>query len=574
LIEITRFIKDDGPLTKHVHLTSSGALGNDSPDCRMARGTMIRERLDDWRAFAALIEATPRNVAFALGAMRRDLPETIRLVTKKDPQSGHPGFATRTKGTLLYPRGPALVLCDFDTKGMPAEVRSRLRELGGFLGALTKVCAGFGTAAHNALTGVTYPSHGQHLYVLVQGGSDARRFLYTLHDRCWLAGLGWYIVGNAGQLLERSIVDRMVCAPERLVFEASPDLEAPLRQERREAIIQDGPPLDTLAECRELSGIEQADLDRRKAEAARALGKETDAAKKAFVEDRVERAVAKGMDRDRARLMAEQWGKRILCPGVSLCFDDPDLGEIDVADVLRDPGLFDGATLADPIEGIKYGRNCAIIHGVQIFSFAHGGARYRLQHDYPSVKEAIEAAPETEACAIFVRLAIDADLDPAQEKLLAKAAGDRSGAGVKIAEKMLVAGRAQRHAAGAQAVRDKARSESSKERIEDFTPDGEIGPVMRLIDGILSGVDAPEPPMRDAEGWPIEVQCREAVGLHELTTNGANAEENAKSRLPSPKHFLLIRHERESLEIEWAITSASSRRPGTASDTSPRRTNF
>jgi len=343
----------------------------------------------------------------------------------------------------------------------------------------------------------------------------------------------------------------MVCAPERLVFEASPDLEAPLRQERREAIIHDGAPLDTLTECRELSGIEQADLDRRKAEAACALGKETDAAKKAFVEDRVERAVAKGMDRDRARLMAEQWGKRILCPGVSLCFDDPDLGEIDVADVLRGPGLFDGATLADPIEGIKYGRNCAIIHGVQIFSFAHGGARYRLQHDYPSVKEAIEAAPETEACAIFVRLAIDADLDPAQEKLLAKAAGDRSGAGVKIAEKMLVAGRAQRHAAGAQAVRDKARSESSKERIEDFTPDGEISPVMRLIDGILSGVDAPEPPMRDAEGWPIEVQCREAVGLHGLTTNGANAEESAKSRLPSPKHFLLTRHERESLEIEW-----------------------
>ena len=283
----------------------------------------------------------------------------------------------------------------------------------------------------------------------------------------------------------------MVCAPERLVFEASPDLEAPLRQERREAIIHDGAPLDTLTECRELNGIEQADLDRRKAEAACALGKETDAAKKAFVEDRVERAVAKGMDRDRARLMAEQWGKRILCPGVSLCFDDPDLGEIDVADVLRDPGLFDGATLADPIEGIKYGRNCAIIHGVQIFSFAHGGARYRLQHDYPSVKEAIEAAAETEACAVFVRLAIDADLDPAQEKLLAKAAGDRS------------------------------------------------------------GVDAPEPPMRDAEGWPIEVQCREAVGLHVLTTNGANAEENAKSRLPSPKHFLLTRHERESLEIEW-----------------------
>jgi len=191
LIEITRFIKDDGPLTKHIHLTPSGVLGNDSSDCRMARGTMIRERLDDWRAFAALIEATPRNVAYALGAMRPDLPETIHHVTKKDPQSGHPGFATRTKGTLLYPpRGPALVLCDFDTKGMPAEVRSRLRELGGFLGALTKVCAGFGTAAHvrrkstsaniiNERTGVSYQLTGSTFTfwskaVRTQGGFSIR----------------------------------------------------------------------------------------------------------------------------------------------------------------------------------------------------------------------------------------------------------------------------------------------------------------------------------------------------------------------------------------------------------------
>jgi hypothetical protein len=57
--------------------------------------------------------------------------------------------------------------------------------------------------------------------------------------------------------------------------------------------------------------------------------------------------------------------------------------------------------------------------------------------------------------------------------------------------------------------------------------------------------------MRDAEGWPVEVQCRESAGLHELTAEGANAEESEKSRLPSPKHFLLTRHEKESLEIEW-----------------------
>jgi len=58
----------------------------------------------------------------------------------------------------------------------------------------------------------------------VQNGADIERFLRELHARCWLAGLGWMMVGAAGQFLERSIVDRMVGSPERLVFEGSPIL--------------------------------------------------------------------------------------------------------------------------------------------------------------------------------------------------------------------------------------------------------------------------------------------------------------------------------------------------------------
>ena len=84
--------------------------------------------------------------------------------------------------------------------------------------------------------------------------------------RWWRAGLGWYVVGKAGQLLERSIVDRAVCAAERLVFEANPELEPPLAQEKREATIHDGAPLDTRAACADLSGAEAAELKRRNPE--------------------------------------------------------------------------------------------------------------------------------------------------------------------------------------------------------------------------------------------------------------------------------------------------------------------
>ena len=78
-------------------------------------------------------------------------------------------------------------------------------------------------------------SDGIHVYVAVRDCADIERFLRVLHERCWLAGFGWYMVGAGGQLLDRSIVDRMVGAPERLVFEGGPILRSADRAGRRTA---------------------------------------------------------------------------------------------------------------------------------------------------------------------------------------------------------------------------------------------------------------------------------------------------------------------------------------------------
>ena len=61
LVEITRFEKTGGPLTKRVYLKPDGAIANDSSDCRMSRGVMHRQHPVDWRALAGLIEETPRK---------------------------------------------------------------------------------------------------------------------------------------------------------------------------------------------------------------------------------------------------------------------------------------------------------------------------------------------------------------------------------------------------------------------------------------------------------------------------------------------------------------------------------
>src|SRR5262249_36667233 len=81
-------------------------------------------------------------------------------------------------------------------------------------------------------TGEPIPgSNGAHYYVLVYDSGDIKRFLDDLHDRCWLHGFGFHLIGKAGQLLERSIVDRAVGYGERLCFEGAPMLVPPLAQD-------------------------------------------------------------------------------------------------------------------------------------------------------------------------------------------------------------------------------------------------------------------------------------------------------------------------------------------------------
>jgi hypothetical protein len=121
---------------------------------------------------------------------------------------------------------------------MPRDVTTALAQHGGYWQALVAVLPELQTIARvtrrstssglsRSDTGKQLPgSDGVHVYIAVRDGTDIERFLKTLHARCWLAGFGWMMVGASGQLLARSIVDRMVGAPERLVFEGDPILAA------------------------------------------------------------------------------------------------------------------------------------------------------------------------------------------------------------------------------------------------------------------------------------------------------------------------------------------------------------
>ena len=230
----------------------------------------------------------------------------------------------------------------------------------------------------------------------------------TLHERCWLRGLGWMMVSASGALLERSIVDRMVGGPERLVFEGGPILVPPLQQDQdsRRPVAVDGEVLDTVAAARRCRSSRRARLDERKARERERLAPEVAKARAAFIEragqeaGRAHRHVGAGRQADRSMRQCEG----VLRPDVELPFDDPELAGCTVGDVLADPERFEGETLADPLEGVDYGRCMAKImrraDGTPwIHSFAHGRTIYELKLDAASVRKAMEAAAKDDVVA-------------------------------------------------------------------------------------------------------------------------------------------------------------------------------
>jgi hypothetical protein len=395
---VTTYVRDDDILTKVFRLDEAGRLQIDSGQCRMARGKARRVELANLRELATLIEGFRINQALSLGTLRPDLPDEVTIAAE-DLLDQEPGAFARNLQNLIFPPGrPAVTLIDTDSKGMPPAVIARLKELGGYQQALRQVVpllAGAATLTRsstsswlkNVDTGVWLRrASSLHLYVIIADGTDNARFLKTLHERCWLWGLGWFLVSSCGSLLPRSIIDSSVGSPERLVFEAPAFAVPPLEQDlgRRRCYLTAGGVLDSLLACPPLTDEERQRLDKLMSAARTAIQPKADAIREAWIDARAPiMAEKRGISIEAARHVLEQEAGGVLLPECELIFVDPEIGTVTVADVLNDPTNFIGKTLADPIEGPSYGRNKAMVlyrdRRLYIKSFAHCGMEYELR---------------------------------------------------------------------------------------------------------------------------------------------------------------------------------------------------
>ncbi len=526
-LELTLLEKSDGPLTKTIRLNGSNII-SDGSDCRMSRGTARRVPIASIEEFAELTANLTSTQAWAMGALRDGLPDEVRVIVKGMP----PTVAEKLKDGLLT--ALTAVLPDAATTG---RVTRRSTSAG-----LRRTDTGDECPGSNSL----------HLYLTIADGADIGRALQVLHDRCWLAGLGWMMTSKSGALLERSVVDRMVGMPERLMFEGPPILFPPLSQdpELRRPVAVPGGTLDTRKALPDLNQTELSRLDRIKAAETARLAPEADKQRARHVAEQTADLVEKRkIPEAAARAIVVKRCNGILLPDAELPWDDDDLKDVTAGDVLRDPQKYEGRTLADPLEGTAYGRGKARVMiqydgAPLIHSFAHGKTTYRLLWDYASTSAAI--AVQTGVGAIDVLMAYDrvADFTSIETKQLSTLASSRSGVGKRPIEQDLKAQRKEaiKSKAAEERRRRLAARKDRRPRIPAPYADAERLPVMATVNSVLAQAKGgDQPPMRGYDGYVTQARMVRLLSMHAMTSDGANAEEGEGSRLQAPEQLLLHR---------------------------------
>jgi hypothetical protein len=551
-------IKKSGPnpvMSKRIFLDEQGKVCSDGSQCLMAQGIATRATAETAAGLAKHIVACGTDQAIALGALRVDLPDSV-TITVPERLKDSPGAITRSRDFIDYCHGaPAWALIDFDTKGMPANVDTSIEAAGGMWNVLLTVAPGLQRAARVSRASTSSGlfrtdtgtqlcgSGGVHHYVLVKDAGDIERFLRDLHDRCWQHGLGWHLIGRAGQLLDRSLVDRMVAYGERLCFEGAPIIEPPLTQDvaKRTPDVFEGEAIDTGLVVPGLTEYERHRVNEVKAASAEALGKAA-----VEIRTRHDRTLAElisaksGMPIISASRLVAARHRGVLLPHLELDFDH--LGIVSVAAVLADPDRFIGETLADPLEGADYGRCKAKVMraddgGLCMHSFAHGRALYWLRHDARSAKAAIAQAPIDGlidyAMATLAMAEMEADELADFAATVAKAAG--------IGVRAVTARISKEHREREQAQRKAALATGGDGRVirPRPEPDGELLPTTTYLDEVLASDQREEPPMRDASGNLVEVRIREPWALHQLTADGTNAAVDADTMKAPPEPGLV-----------------------------------
>ncbi|WP_207209984.1 hypothetical protein [Tropicimonas sp. IMCC6043] len=200
-------------------------------------------------------------------------------------------------------------------------------------------------------------SAGLHGFFLVNDVSRSREILETLQARAWTEGLAWIALSKSGAQLVRSVVDISVGSPERLIFEAPPILETPVRRQARKPVMREGYALT----APQLTPVQTVQAQEAERAARHEISPQAAEAETAYIEGRAQDdAKRTGRPLEEAR----QHVRRML-QGTVLADDHllqlKDGSYLTVAEILDSPDLWDRQSIPDPVEGLAYGRDKATL---------------------------------------------------------------------------------------------------------------------------------------------------------------------------------------------------------------------
>lgn len=342
---------------------------------------------DNMADFAELLKSAPKNQVLTASThnAKADNPELV--IKDAWHKAGKPSsLITRSKEHLIHAHGVGgllIVDCD-DMSTSKAQLLAALNEvipLASFAHVYTTSSSSF---IYNKDTGAELAGlRGQRVYIAITDQSDIKRAGDVLTERLWLAGHGYYVVHENGDVQPRTLADKSLFNPTHLDFFAGSTCHEPLEQ-RRSFDVNEGKALDTKAALLDLSDGEKATLkalhikarELVRGEALLKRDKHADArARVNLARQGIDLPTSEQMQNAKSNVLRAIEGK-LLTGDQIITLKSGD--EVTVGELLLNPALYHGQLTLDPIEpdydgGRVVGRIYLYSGRPNIYSKAHGG---------------------------------------------------------------------------------------------------------------------------------------------------------------------------------------------------------
>jgi hypothetical protein len=354
-------------------------------------------QFEDLSALAHELTSRAHNECHIYGLPQGNYSGDVFEITTKERLIGSQFSGrriSRSKESFSWPQGSGVLMLDYDAPKDGTDPLSKDDLIHALFTAIpelaqhqilwtpsTSSCIHKGT---EELRGIK----GQRLYILVSNASKIPEVGAMINERLWATGFGRHEVSKSGQILERPLFDASVWQTNHIDFCAGAACKDGLTQNRGEPqllggdkpiwevgkALAVGPGIRVRAgKNKRLSRAQVAELARSTKEAwIAATGKRYSALLRDFdplgIESIVHRAI------EHAEL-ACHWRVCVIEHGLQV--------ELAVHEILSNPERYDGAHTLDPIEpdydgGRPVGKLFLSGARPNLYSFAHGGANYRL----------------------------------------------------------------------------------------------------------------------------------------------------------------------------------------------------